>query len=57
MTGAASEQRPGVLAAETICPPQVITQVLTSDTQITRVIDSRDREFLVHQEVTADGAA
>jgi hypothetical protein len=57
MTGAAGEQRPGMLAAETIRTPKAITQVITCELQITRAIGRRVGEPLRHQEVTADGEA
>jgi hypothetical protein len=57
MTGAVGEQRPGMLAAETIRAPKAITQVITCEPQITRAIGRRVGEPLRHQEVTADGEA
>jgi hypothetical protein len=57
MTGTASEQRFGMLAAETIRTSKAITQVITCEPWITRAIGRRVGEPLRHQEVTADGEA
>lgn len=57
MIGAAGEQRPGMLVAETIRTPEAITQVITCEPPITRAIGRRVGEPLRHQEVTTDGEA